>query len=151
MLVNSYVNSLLSYCLPVFGHRREAIESFQRLQNFGIRIIYGLPKFCSVQMLRQRLGWMNVAALYKYRLALQTHKVIHGVAPGYLRLDLHLRVPEHGYNLRRETLHSMPHTDNSFSCGGFTEKAIRIYNEFGGVVFAEGMSFFKRTVQAILV
>jgi hypothetical protein len=150
MLVNSYVNSLLCYCLPVFGHRQSVIESFQRLQNFGIRIIYGLPKFCSVRMLRQRLGWLNIAALYKYRLALMAHKVIHGIAPSYLNFNLQLYAPGHHYSLRRETLHLPSSSVNCFLRCGFAEKAIKIYNEFGGVIFAEGMSTFKRIVEAIL-
>jgi hypothetical protein len=150
MLVNAYVNSILTYCLPVFGHRAEIIDRFQKLQNFGIRTIYGLPKFCSVKVLRQQLGWFNISALYKYRLALATHKVIHGFAPAYLKLNLSSRAPEHDYHLRCQTLRQEVNADNCYLSESFNEKAIAIYNYFGGVIFAHGFSSFERIVRDIL-
>jgi hypothetical protein len=146
MLVNAYVVSRLSYCLPVFGHRIEVIDAFQKLQNFGIRVIYGLPKSSSVQLLREHLGWLDIRRLYKYRLALMVHKAIHGCAPKYLDLSLAERQPTHRYRLRRVHFRQDVGHDNQFLENSFFEKATEMYNEIGGAVFAESMSRFKAVI-----
>jgi len=148
-LLNAYVTSNLTYSLPVIGHKKNTLDVYQKLQNFAVRIIYGLDRFSSVQLLRKRLGWAKIENLYKYRLAIKVYQAVHATGPIYLSLNLQDRLPSKHYNLRQEILRQDSASSNDFLKFGFTHKGIEMFNQLGGAIFAGNFGEFKDAVKKI--
>ena len=87
---------------------------------------YCAPKSCHITPLLRELHWLPVCYRTEYKIILLTFKVLHGIAPDYLRHLISV-LPPSKYNLRRNddcaALLTFPKirtkktlADRSFSC-----------------------------------
>ena len=116
-----YCNSLL-YGLPKYQ-----LSKLQRVMNASARLVYYCaPKSCHITPLLRELHWLPVCYRIEYKLILLTFKVLHGMAPDYLRHLISV-LPPSRYNLRRNDYYAALLTfpkirtkktlaDRSFSC-----------------------------------
>ena len=75
MLINSLVISHLDYALPVWGPplTQNQVDRLQRLQNWGIRIVYSLRKYDHVSKYRNNLSWLPIKNHIRYRCLCAMH------------------------------------------------------------------------------
>ena len=115
-----YCNGLL-YRLP-----KHQLSKLQRVMNASTRLVYSAPKSCHITPLLRELHWLPVCYRIEYKIIILTFKVLHGMAPDYLRHLISV-LPPSSYNLRRNDDHSALLTfpkigtkktlaDRSFSC-----------------------------------
>ena len=94
--------------------------------NASARLVYCVPKSCHITPLLRELHWLPVCYRIEYKIILLTFKVLHGMAPDYLRHLISV-LPPSRYNLRRNddsvALLAFPTirtkktlADRSFSC-----------------------------------
>ena len=63
-IVEGIFNSILTYCLPVFGGCAKGdIEAIQVMQNKAARLVLGVGVRVSRQKLFSEVGWMSVRQL----------------------------------------------------------------------------------------
>jgi len=85
-LVHAFVTSRLDSCNALlYGLPDCAIQRLQRVQNMAARMVTRKSKFDSITPLLVSLHWLPVKQRIVYKLMLLTHKVLHGMAPMYLR------------------------------------------------------------------
>ena len=72
----------------------------QRVMNASARLVYCAPKYCHVTPLLRELHWLPVRLRVDFKILLVTFKILHGVAPSYLK-DLVSVLPDSRYQLRR--------------------------------------------------
>ena len=68
--------------------------------NASARLVYCAPKYCHVTPLLRELHWLPVRLRVDFKILLVTFKILHGVAPSYLK-DLVSVLPDSRYQLRR--------------------------------------------------
>ena len=100
----------------------------QRVLNASARLIYCSPKPYHITPLLRELHWLPVCYRIEYKISLLTFKVLHDMAPDYLRQSISV-LPPSKYDLRRNhdsgILLATPKArkkitsgDRSFSCTG---------------------------------
>ena len=67
--------------------------------NASARLVYCAPKYCHVTPLLRELHWLPVHLRVDFKILLVTFKILHGVAPSYLK-DLVSVLPDSRYQLR---------------------------------------------------
>ena len=78
-------NSLLIYCLPVFGGLdKSSIQDLQKLQNRAARIVCQAPVFAKRSTLFEKLGWLTVNQLISYHTVMAIQKIRVEKEPEYL-------------------------------------------------------------------
>ena len=84
-IVQGLFNSVLCYCLPLFGGcNNSEVELLQSQQNRAGRIVLNLPpRFNRVNMFSM-LGWMTVQQLIAYHTVLLVYRVRQSQEPEYL-------------------------------------------------------------------
>ena len=84
-IVEGIFNSVLIYCLPVFGGCAKGdIEAIQVMQNKAARLVLGVGVRVSRQELFSKVGWMSVRQLIYYHTALCTFRILDSKEPEYL-------------------------------------------------------------------
>ena len=68
--------------------------------NASARLVYRVPKYCHITPLLRELHWLPVHLRVDFKILLVTFKVLHGIAPSYLK-DLVSVLPDSQYQLRR--------------------------------------------------
>ena len=68
--------------------------------NASARLVYHAPKYCHITPLPRELHWLPVRLQVDFKILLVTFKILHGVAPNYLK-DLVSVLPDSHYQLRR--------------------------------------------------
>ena len=76
------------------------IKKLQRVMNASARLVYCAPKYCHVTPLLRELHWLPVRLRVDFKILLVTFKILHGVAPSYLK-DLVSVLPVSRYQLSR--------------------------------------------------
>jgi len=85
MLVVALVHSLLDYGNAVLvGLPACLMRQLQSVLNAAARLIYGLRARDHITDALISLHWLRVPERIQYKLAVLTHKVLHGGAPTYL-------------------------------------------------------------------
>jgi hypothetical protein len=144
MLIQAYVSSQTSYCLSAVGVSPTVISRFQLLQNYAIRVIFGLSRFSHISTLREQLGWLSIKQQAKMKFALIAYKAVHGICPDYLSLNLSDFAPVHAYNTRSACLRA-PLTLNKYGSMDFASRAIACYNGTERKeIWAENFGTFKK-------
>jgi exonuclease III len=148
LLVNAYVSSQLSYCLSALCVSPSLCEKFQQLQNYAVRVIFGLHKFSHVSHLRNNLCWPSIKQLAVMKFGVIVHRAIYGTTPNYLRLNLSQFLPSHSYHIRTSNLRQ-PFARNRFCGLTFEARSIEMYNKtMHKEIWAESLSVFKRKQRA---
>ena len=111
--------------------------------NANARLVSCAPKSCQITPLLRELHWLPVCYTIEYKIILLTFKVLHGMAPYYLRHLISV-LPPSRYNLRRNddfaALLTFPKirtkktlADRSFSCA-----APRLWNLLPTTIVSRG-------------
>ena len=53
--------------------------------NASARLVYRAPKYCHITPLLRELHWLPVRLRVDFKILLVTFKILHGVAPSYLK------------------------------------------------------------------
>ena len=126
-LIHAFITSRLDYCNSLlYGLPKYQLSKLQRVMNASARLVYCAPKSCHITPLLRELHWLPVCHRIEYKIILLTFKVLHGMAPDYLRHLISV-LPPSRYNLRRNddyaALLTFPKirtkktlADRSFSC-----------------------------------
>ena len=59
--------------------------------NASARLVYCAPKYCHITPLLRELHWLPVLLRVGFKILLVTFKILHGVAPSYLKAGVHLK------------------------------------------------------------
>ena len=70
--------------------------------NASARLVYRAPKYCHITPLLIELHWLPVRLRVDFKILLVTFKILHGVAPSYLK-DLVSVLPHSHYQLRHNS------------------------------------------------
>ena len=126
-LTHAFITSRLDYCNSLlYGLPKYRQSKLQLVMNASARLVYRAPKYCHITPLLRKLHWLPVCYHMEYKIILLTFKVLHGMAPDYLRHLISV-LPPSRYNLRRNddcaALLTFPKkrtkktlADRSFSC-----------------------------------
>ena len=100
-LIHAFITSRLDYCNSLlYGLPKYQLSKLQRVMNASARLVYCAPKSCHITPLLRELHWLPVCYRMEYKIILLTFKVLHGMAPDYLRHLISV-LPPSRYNLRR--------------------------------------------------
>jgi hypothetical protein len=142
LLVNAYVSSQLVYCLAALSVSSVICTKFQLLQNYAIRVIYGLGKFSHCTYLRRHLGWLSIEQLGKTRLGMFAHRAIHNRDPSYLAFSLSDHQPQHTHGTRSNDLR-LPFARNNYAMMTFESRCLLLYNRSRRKeIWADGFNAF---------
>ena len=85
--------TLIVYC--------KVLQSIKlRNLNASARLVYRAPEYCHITPLLREFHWLPVRLQVDFKILLVTFKILHGVAPNYLK-DLVSVLPDSHYQLRR--------------------------------------------------
>ena len=99
-LIHAFIRSRLDYCNSLlYGLPKYMLSKLQRVMNASARLVYCAPKSCHITPLLRELHWLPVCYRIEYKIILLTFKVLHGMAPDYLRHLISV-LPPSRYNLR---------------------------------------------------
>ena len=85
MIVEGVFNSILCYCLPLFGGclNRE-LNSLQIQQNKAAQIVLSLPPRSNREYMYSKLGWLTVNQLVVYHTLIMVYRIRESKEPEYL-------------------------------------------------------------------
>ena len=84
-IVLGVFNSVLCYCLPLFGGcNNSEIDRLQIQQNKAARIVLNLPTRAHREYMFDKLGWMTVKQLISYHTLLTVFRIKISAVPEYL-------------------------------------------------------------------
>ena len=126
-IVEGIFNSVLMYCLPVFGGcDKRNINSLQILQNKAARLVCNAGWRIPRKELFAKVGWMTVRQLVCYHTALCTYRILSSREPEYL------------YSIMSRTNRSnriiVPHTNLTLMQGSFCYRGATEWNALPEVV-----------------
>ena len=104
ILCESIVLSQFNYCDIVYSNMDKYLkDKIQKIQNVCLRFIFDIKKNANVDhtFLRKKLNWLDMGSRrLKHGLTL-IYKILHGLAPNYLRDSFTLVNEVHNVNTRR--------------------------------------------------
>ena len=104
ILCESIVLSQFNYCDIVYSNMDKYLkDKIQKIQNICLRFIFDIKKNVNVDhtSLRKKLNWLDMGSRrLKHGLTL-IYKILHGLAPNYLRDSFTLVNEVHNVNTRR--------------------------------------------------
>ena len=100
-LFHAFITSRLDYCNGfLYGVPEYQVKKLQRVMNASARLVYLAPKYCHITPFLRELHWLPVRLRVDFKTLLITFKILHGVAPSYLK-DLVSVLPDSHYQLGR--------------------------------------------------
>ena len=83
--VHSIISSKLDYCnVVLYGVNKSVVNKLQKLQNAAARLIFKLPKYCSVTDKIRQLHWLRVEERIVYKIILFVYKFFTSNGPAFL-------------------------------------------------------------------
>lgn len=130
MLCNSLVLSRFSHCLTVYWPCIDMVarNRAQRIQNFCLRFIYGIPKYNRVSHKLQTCGWLNMNNRFIFRAVCLYRGIIVGRSPPYLFRRISFRTDVHNLNVRNKGLITPPVHGTAFFTRGFSFNIYKLHN-----------------------
>ena len=96
MVANGVFMSKLCYLIQLWGGcEKYLLRALQIIQNRAARAVTGKSWFTPVRRLLQECKWLSVNQLIFYQTVLQTHKVLLGSNPVYLKQRMSTSHPYH--------------------------------------------------------
>ena len=84
-IVEGVFNSVLCYCLPLFGECNSSdLKALQVQQNKAAQIVLSLPPRSHRDNMYDRLNWLTVNQLVVYHTLLSVHRIRQSEEPEYL-------------------------------------------------------------------
>ena len=152
-LVQALLLPILDYADSAYSNLNEALlDKLERLQNFCIRIIFGLRKYDHVSEFRTQLQWLPIRRRRDlHMLSLLYNILFNPLSPPYLkqRFQFLHSATDPGVRSSRKLLLQFPqHASHTYS-QSFTIKSIRIWNSLPpSIRQSESLSVFKSRVKA---
>ena len=111
MLVNSLVLSQLDYCNALYSVLPNSLLSrLQKVQNTAARLTLRVKRSAHITPVLMKLYWLPVEYRVKFKILLQTFKVVNGYSPSYLTSLLSKHVPSRVLRSSDADLLSIPRT-----------------------------------------
>ena len=155
-LVHAFITSRLDYCNGLLhGAPEYKIKKLQRVMNASARLVYRAPKYCHITPLLRELHWLPVRLRVDLKILLVTFKILHGLAPSYLKdlvsvlLDSHYQLcrNNNGILLERPRLR----TKKTMGDRAFSIAAPFLWNSLPLPIRQEtSIDSFKRSVKTYL-
>ena len=93
-LIHAFVTSRLDYCNSLlYGISKDQLARIQSIQNAAARLVSRTRKFDHITPVLIDLHWLPIEARIKFKVLLLTYKIVHGIAPLYLKELIKLYVP----------------------------------------------------------
>ena len=101
MFLKTYIPPHIDYCSTVWGHASNK-DKILKLQKRALRLVYNVPPRAHTDELFKNAKWLSYHDRLKYRTAIQMYKIMHDMAPGYLK-DLFRKVSDVSAKQSRST------------------------------------------------
>lgn len=152
MLAQSLLLPILDYADSSYPDITvELLNKLERLQNLGIRFIFGLRKYDHVSECRKKLEWLTVRQRRNLHIiSLLYSTLFHSKSPGYLKKRFEYNANSHEFSLRSSYTLSlnMPTHSTDFYDLSFTVHATRLWNSLPiAVRTAKTLETFKKHVK----
>ena len=124
ILVNSLVLSQLDYCNALYsGLPNSLLSRLQKVQNTAARLTLRVRRSAHITPVLMELHWLPVEYRVKFKILLQTFKVVNGYSPSYLTSLLSKHVSSRVLRSSDADLLAIPRTlskfgDRKFSVNG---------------------------------
>ena len=83
--VHSIISSKLDYCnVVLYGINKNVVYKLQKVQNAAARLIFKLPKHCSVSDKIRQLHWLRVEERIVFKIILFVYKFFTSNGPAFL-------------------------------------------------------------------
>ena len=100
-IVQGMFNSVLCYCLPLFGGCNQSeVEVLQVQQNRAAQIVLGFPPRTNRDLMYDRLNWLTVQQLIVYHTLISVYRIRQSREPEHLSARLS-RDNMHGHIVRK--------------------------------------------------
>ena len=145
MISNGIFNSLIIYCLPVFGNvwlkneededrrfksfRKEDCRRLQVLQNQTLRLKLHAHKYTPSKELTEKSGELSIHQLIAYHTLLQVHKSTLNKKPEYISSKLPLKVPGQNIFPHKQAYTISVNKELSISRSAFIYRGAHIWNQ----------------------
>lgn len=152
MLAQSLLLPILDYADSSYPDISvELLLKLERLQNLGIRFIFGLRKYDHVSEFRNKLEWLTVRQRRNLHILSSLYSILfHSKSPGYLKQRFVFLASKHGLSLRStdSLLLDVPTHSSNFYGLSFTVQAIRLWNSLPvSIRAAKTLETFKKYVK----
>ena len=85
-LLNAFVLSRLDYCNSLlYGIPGFLLDRLQRVQNWGIRILFNLSKYDHVTFYYTEVHWLPVRQRINFKILLLMYNAVNGFSPAYIQ------------------------------------------------------------------
>ena len=99
-LVHALIIGRIDYCNSMLcGLPAKHIAKLQRVHNSAARLVFNIPRYSHITPVLISLHWLPVKFRIYFIVILITFKVLHGIAPDYLRSLINVK-ENRIYNLR---------------------------------------------------
>ena len=153
-LVHAFITSQLDYCNSLlFGITKNQLARLQCLQNAAARLISRKRKFDHITPVLKDLHWLPVDARIRFKILLITFKIVHGIAPLYLKDLISLYVPPRDLRSSKKLLLTPPrgHFNKMYGQRAFSICAPLLWNNLPFQVRdAQTVDCFKRVLKTYL-
>ena len=151
-LVHGLVHSHLDYCNALLhGVPTYLLNRYQRIQNYGARLVYRVDRFTPSKPLLFNLHWLPVTYRKKIKICVFVFKALNNLAPSYIS-DM-LQVRNSAYSLRSDAHNSInllvPRTNKkSFGDRSFYSCAPKLWNQLpASVRLSDCLATFKKSLK----
>ena len=151
-LVHAFISSKLDFCNALLAFiPADQLKRLQRVQNTAARIVTLTPKSAHITPVLRELHWLPVRQRIKYKIAVLTWKVLHNLAPSYLKELVTPYAPSRELRSSSITLCSVPNVNTKVGERAFNYSSPVTWNSLPLFLRnAETLSSFKSLLKTHL-
>ena len=149
--MHAFVSSRLdSNNSVLYGLPDKTLAPLQRIQNRAARILIRTRKYDHITPVLKKLHWLHVKQRIKFKILLMCFKVLHGMAPAYLKLT-HVERQRVTRASSDSTLLLCRRSRTRLGDRCFTTCGLRLWNDLPGHIRGEeSIPTFKRLLKSWL-
>jgi len=153
MLCDSLILSHFNYCDNVYGPFLDStdVKRIQKMQNYCIRLIYGIRRRQRVSNKLKELGWLNMVQRRTLHSVCLFYKIIKFKSPPYLLEKLKFRTDVHNLNLRRQFILTIPRHNKELYKKSFTYQISFLLSKFKIIDFNPSVLSLKKKIKQQLL
>ena len=145
----SYIRPILEYADVLWdGCSNENESRIEKVQLEAARLVSGLTRSTSTNRIYQEIGWKTLHRRRKEKKLILFHKIVHNIAPSYLRDLLPLTVGQNThYHLRNQMNFIEPRCRLDFYRKSFFPSTINMWNSLPqSLREITNLNSFKRSI-----